>query len=87
MTYEPDTDNDTFVFRPGSGHDHVYGFVAGDTALDVIELQGFGFTDFSQLALTADGLGNTVIQLNESDTILLHDVTAADLNAGDFLLL
>ena len=85
--YGSESGPDTFVFRPGSGHDEVYGLVAGDSASDVIELQGFGFDNFGQLVLTDDGLGNTLIQLNESDTILLHDVTAAALNAGDFLLM
>ena len=87
VSYEADTDNDTFVFLPGSGHDEVYGLVAGDSASDVIELQGFGFGNFNQLVLTDDGIGNTLVQLNGSDTILLHAVTAADLNAGDFLFL
>jgi len=84
--YASESGSDTFVFLPGSGDDDVYGLVAGDSASGVIELQGFGFDNFDQLVLTDHGIGNTLIQLNESDTILLHGVNAADLNAGDFLL-
>lgn len=73
----------TFVFSPPNGNDVIMDFRPGE---DHIELKGFDFTSYAQLAsdfhMTPDGL---LITFDSHNSILLHGVTAAQLNAGDFL--
>ena len=80
-------DNDTFVFRAGSGLDTVTDFgQAGDH--DVIRFEGGPFASFDALAasgaMTQSG-ADVIIALNAADQITLSNVTLSDLDAGDFL--
>jgi hypothetical protein len=74
---------DTFVFSPPNGHDQIMDFRPG---VDLIELNGFGFTSFDQLKAdfqtTPDGV---LIGFDALNSILLHGVTVAQLSPSDFL--
>ena len=75
---------DLFVFAQPISHDVVYSF---NSASDKIDLVGFsGFADFNDVAahLSDDGAGNTVLTLASDETITLHGVNSASLNAGNF---
>jgi Ca2+-binding RTX toxin-like protein len=74
--------NDTFVFRAGFGNDHITDFVAGQ---DAIELHDglFANADAALAAATQTGLDVT-ITIDAADSIVLHNVTLANLHASDF---
>jgi hypothetical protein len=76
---------DTFVFDHLIGTDTIYNF---DPAHDKIDLIGFAnrgsFADL-QGSIATDVNGNAVITLGNGETITLVGVTAASLNANDFL--
>jgi len=78
------TGSDRFVFAPQTGHDQIMDFQPGK---DHIELDGFGFNGFADLAShfeeTADGV---LIGFDGNDDILLRGVTKAQLSASDFIL-
>ena len=80
-------DDDTFVFRPGSGADTIAGFVAGANTDDRISLKGFaGINDFAAVLTLATQVGaDTVLDFGGGNTITLQNVTRADLDADDFL--
>ena len=69
---------DTFVFNTGSGNDVVNNFASGTDLLDV---SGWGVTDFDQLAVSSDGT-NSLIAYG-SDLIVLAGVASVD--ADDFV--
>ncbi len=73
---------DTFVFAPRDGVDIVVDFAVGQ---DVIALHdtGLGYEDLD----IADGPDGTFITYGFRDSILLVDVVASDLSAGDFMFL
>jgi beta-glucanase (GH16 family) len=80
--------DDRFVFNAGSGHDVVYSFMGGTGSThDWIELNGYGFTSFSQVqqAMTQQG-SDVLLTLDANDAILIKNTTVAALNASDFLL-
>ena len=53
----------------------------------MIDLSIFGFADFTALqAAMSENLGNTLIQLDVDDSVLLEDTAIADLAADDFVL-
>jgi hypothetical protein len=70
----------TFEFAPSNAHDTIMDFHSGR---DHIDLQGFGFSSFEQLAThfqtTANGLD---IVFDANNDVLLHGVTTV--TAGDF---
>ena len=74
-----------FVFAQPIGNDTIYNF---NTATDKIDLIGFAniasFSDIPAL-VTSDASGNAVVTLGERETITLHGVQPASLNANDFL--
>ncbi|HKR86797.1 MAG TPA: hypothetical protein VJS38_01355 [Phenylobacterium sp.] len=78
------TGADLFVFSPSNGHDQIMDFEPGK---DRIELQGFGFAGFQDLAshfqTTADGV---LISFDTQDDILVRNVAVAQLHAHDFVL-
>ena len=79
------TGDDHFLFHAGDGHDSITDFTAGDRSGDVIELRGYGLTSFEQLhGLMSQVEDDTVITFDPQNTLTLHGVNMADLNAGDF---
>jgi len=78
------TGADLFVFSPPNGHDQIMDFQPGK---DHIELEGFGFTSFKDLAThftaTADGV---LISFDQMDDILVRGVGVSQLHARDFIL-
>lgn len=78
---------DTFYFTKGDGQDTITDFVAGDAGGDIVDLTGYGISNFSQLQplLTQSG-ADTVLQLSAQDQILFKNVTASSLNSGDFFI-
>jgi len=79
--------DDVFIFEGDSGHDLIVDFEAGEGRGDRIWLQDQGFADFDALqsAITDTDQG-AVINLNDSSTVLLEGIAAADLVADDFIL-
>lgn len=72
---------DIFVFNDGSGNDTIRDFQDG---LDVIQVDGYGLTDFAQLAIDESG-GNSVIQFDASNSVTLLGVTGLDATDFDFV--
>jgi len=80
--------DDTFVFRPGDGIDYIADFVAGNGSGDVLDIAGFGVSNFAQLQSHLSQNGNDVqIFFDNNNQIVLQNVSLAQLNQGDFLLL
>ncbi len=74
---------DTFVFRPGFGHDTVEDFNASQS--DVIALGSSLFVDYDDVMAHAATVGSdVVITYDAADTITLKNVTLANLHATDF---
>lgn len=77
---------DTFVFKAGFGHDVVTDFTVGQ---DSLEFGKTVFADFQALIAASqdDGLGNVLITKDVDTSVLLQDVSLADLKAHqpDFL--
>ena len=71
---------DTFVFGPSSGDDHVTDF----QKKDVIAIEGVtGVDDFSDLTIVNVG-GSAVISWGTGDSITLDGYKASKLSAADF---
>jgi Ca2+-binding RTX toxin-like protein len=81
------TGDDRFVFHNGDGLDTITDFTPGSGSNDVVELHGYDVANFTALqALMTQSGADTIITFDPNDTITLHNVTAAQLNAGDFIL-
>jgi Ca2+-binding RTX toxin-like protein len=67
---------DTFVFKPGFGHDTIADYSVGQ---DNVNVDHTMFADFAALIAHAadDGLGNTVITADANNSITLTGVTKA----------
>jgi Ca2+-binding RTX toxin-like protein len=79
--------DDRFVFKTGDGLDTVRDFTPGDGSGDVLDLHGYGVTNFAALAPFMTQVGaDTLIAFDDQNHILLHNVTMTQLNAGDFVL-
>jgi len=83
---------DTFVFGANFGHDFIADFtpkalLPSYLPHDVIEFDPSVFADFAAVlaATTDDGYGNSIIQLDDANSIILWSVTKANLSAEDFL--
>lgn len=76
---------DTFIVRKGTGHEVVTDMKAGSASGDVVRLENYGWTSFSQVkaALTQKG-GDALLTLPGGDTVLFKGVSAAAFTAGDF---
>ncbi len=84
--------SDLFIFQGGSGQDLLADFIPGtDTLVFARQLNGLTldeanlFAVFSQ-RLTADGLGNTLIDLGEGNSLLVMSTAPEQFSAGDFIL-
>jgi glycosyl hydrolase family 113 len=82
--------NETFVFKPGFGHDTINDFVPNaetNTNHDTIAFAAGTFADFNDLMHHAAQVGaNTVITDAVGDSLTLHHVEMAHLTVHDFLL-
>jgi hypothetical protein len=78
--------DDRFYFQTGDGQDTITDFTPGNASGDVIELHGYGVTSFAALQpFMSQSGGDTVIAFDDQNHIVLHNVTMAQLNSGDFL--
>jgi Tol biopolymer transport system component len=79
--------SDTFVFEAGLGQDTITDFAAGASAGDVIEIHDDIFADFAAVQAASSQVGSDVlITVDGSNSIVLTNVTLANLNQNDFLL-
>ncbi|HEY4942199.1 MAG TPA: calcium-binding protein, partial [Rhizomicrobium sp.] len=79
--------DDRFVFRTGDGLDTITDFTPGNASGDLIDLHGYGVLTFTALqAFMTQSGADTVIAFDDQNHIVLHNVTMAQLNAGDFVL-
>ena len=85
-TFTGETDFDTFVFSPGSGHDTIEDFNNGEDLIDLTDFGGIsGFQD-----INASQVGNSVVikfEGNKSDdwSITLSNFDLNDLDSSDFI--
>lgn len=77
--------DDLFHFSDGSDHNKILDFDAGEGSEDRIDISDFGFTSFDELlAVTNDG-PNSVVQLDDDDSLTLVGVRAHELHEDDFI--
>jgi len=80
--------NDTFVFYANFGQDTITDFAAGAGVGDVIEFHDGLFASFAAVQAASHQVGSDVeIDVDASNSILLKNVTLANLNQDDFHLL
>ena len=92
LTLHGGNGNDVFSAAPGSttiafdhGNDVINNFHAGTAANhDTIQISSALVADFSHLQISQSGM-DTVIQLSTTDSIVLHNVYATNLDHGNFL--
>ena len=73
--------SDAFVFGEGFGRDTVSDFQDGD----IVEFRDGVFLDFAAVQAVGHQDGaDTIITLNATDTLILHNVVLSSLNADDF---
>jgi hypothetical protein len=72
------SNNDTFVFAPGFGHETIESFASG---IDAIQVDHSIFANVQALLAGThdDGGGNAVITADANDTIIVKNVTTAAL--------
>jgi hypothetical protein len=76
--------NDLVLVEDGSGLSRIADFAAGDASGDMIDVSAF-FSNFNQLTAHAHQRGaNVVIDLDRNDTLVLENVSLANLKVGDF---
>jgi Ca2+-binding RTX toxin-like protein len=74
--------NDTFIFRANLGQDTVTDFTAGQ---DVLEFGDGIFADAAAALAAATASGNnTLVTIDANNSVLLQNVTLANLHVGDF---
>jgi hypothetical protein len=78
---------DQFVFAPASASDTIQHTVLGfDTTLDKIDVRQFGnIHSFSDITVVQK-LSDTLVTLDDHDTILLKNTVAGNLHASDFIV-
>ena len=80
--------SDTFVFRPGNGHDQINDFETGNylfAAKDVLDLRGTGFTGYDDLTQHMHPSGaDTIITLHDGGTIRLKGINENNLMIDNF---
>lgn len=75
---------DRFFFSQGSGTDTITDFIAGNASGDRLDFLALG-TSLEDLDIVQMG-ADTHVTTSFGDTVILQNVTATDLNAGDFLI-
>lgn len=76
-------DGDRFFFEQGSGTDTIHDFVAGEAGNDVLDFLSLD-TSIAELEISQVDQ-DTHVTTQFGDTVILLNVTASDLNSGDFL--
>ena len=71
--------SDTFDFAAGDGNDVIQDFEDGS---DVLRFEGLTFDNLS--IKSTGGGSNTVIRYGDGDSVVLKNVTAADITMADF---
>ena len=75
---------DLYLLRNDGGDDVIVDFAPG---ADRIDISDFGFVDFQAVVGAADEqAGDTVLRLDDNDSVTLTGLKIADLGADDFLL-
>jgi len=74
---------DTFVIQAGNGSDTIIDFRPEWS--DVIRLEGYGYSDFSDLSgkLWQQG-SNMVVEMSNTETLTIENVAVADMTADEF---
>ncbi len=76
---------DRFIIRDGDGNIVVTDFAPGAGGGEQLDLSAFGFADITDIqAAATEQDGDTVIQLNGTQTLTLQNVAVAQLVADDF---
>jgi VCBS repeat-containing protein len=76
------TGMDTFVFKPGFGHDTITDFRVTGVDHDLMEFDSSIFTDAADLfAHGADVVGGVLVTTDAADTLLIKNATMASLQA------
>jgi Ca2+-binding RTX toxin-like protein len=76
--------NDAFLFASGSGADTITDFLAGSGSGDILDYSGLGLS-FADLTIAQSGADTLVTVSTTGDSVRLENVTATDLESGDFL--
>jgi len=81
--------SDVFLFRSNDiGHDTVSDFVVGEGSDDVLSFDSSVFANFAAvLAATTQSGDDSVIRIDDENSITLQNVTATQLHQDDFLFL
>ena len=79
---------DTFVISSGDGSDIITDFTPGSRAgHDVVQLNGFAFTSFSDIQAAMTQVGNDVyLALTGQDTLVFRNITVSSFTSDDFQL-
>jgi VCBS repeat-containing protein len=79
---------DQFVFAAGLNHDTVMNFTPGQDHIDLsaVVSTSNAATWFSQHVAAATNSADTLITVDAADSIVLHNVSVANLTANDFIL-
>jgi Ca2+-binding RTX toxin-like protein len=79
---------DTFVINSGDGSDIITDFTPGSGAgHDVVQLNGFAFTSFSDVQAAMTQVGNDVyLALTGQDTLVFRNITVSSFTSDDFQL-
>ena len=78
--------DDVFVLHDGGGNDTITDFVAGGTE-DSLDVSDFGFASFAAVQTRASQAGaDTLIALDDDDSVTLLGVNLGDLSQDDFLI-
>ncbi|KLN58901.1 hypothetical protein WH96_20520 [Kiloniella spongiae] len=82
---EGGTGNDSFIFKENLSHDTITDFVAGVGSEDSIRIEGLNISTFDAVIQLAEQVGNdTVINIDDDNSITLKDVQKTALHADDF---
>lgn len=76
---------DFFVYAPGFGQDTIVNFVAAGTAHDTIKIDHSVFADWASLLAASSQAGSdTIITVDNNNTITLKNVAVSSLQSADF---
>ncbi|WP_421781244.1 hypothetical protein [Kiloniella litopenaei] len=77
--------NDSFIFKENLGHDTITDFDAGVGSEDSIRIEGLNISTFDAVLQLAEQVGDdTVINIDDDNSITLKDVQKTALHADDF---
>ena len=77
--------SDTFSVAAGDGNDVVYNFATSGLGHDLLQLNGFGISSFSQLQGDLMQVGSdTQVDLSPTQSVVLRNTSVLSLTAADF---